>query len=235
VAVDVNVVGGGRSRAKRLLAADMESTIIEQELIDEIGALAGRREEIARITAATMRGEHDFAQSLIARVALFEGLEVARLLALLERATLTPGALTLVRTMAAGGAATALVSGGFTLFAEPIAARVGFDHVSANVLEVANGRLTGRVRMPILDAAGKSDTLVRLARERGIGLDETLAVGDGANDLAMIRTAGLGVAFRPKPMLAQAARSSKGGAVVAHGDLTAVLNLQGYAQEAFRG
>jgi len=233
-AVDVNVVPAGTARGKRILSADMESTIIAQELVDEIAGLAGRREEVQRITEAAMRGELDFGSALVRRVALFEGLEVTHLAGLLERVSLMPGAQTLVRTMAALGARSALVTGGFTIFAEPIARRLGFDAVFANVLEIAGGRLTGRVGMPILDAEGKAAALRSFARESGAALSDTLAVGDGANDVAMLQTAGLGVAFRPKPVLAKAARALPSGAVIAHGDLTALLSLQGIAQEALR-
>lgn len=226
--IDINIVAGdGPIRRKRLLCADMESTIIEQELIDEIAELAGCRLEIEAITAAAMRGELDFEASLRQRVALFAGLEAYRLEEILERVTLMPGAETLVKTMRAQGTWTALISGGFTVFAERVAARLGFHAVIANVLEIENGQLTGRVRDPILGPQGKADALRRLASEGGLDLSETLAVGDGANDVAMLAAAGLGVAFRAKPMLADQARASERGAVIAHGDLTALLYLQG--------
>ena len=232
--VDINVVPGGhRGRRKRLLCADMESTIIEQELIDEIAGLVGCQAEISAITAAAMRGELDFAASLMQRVGLFAGLEAHRLEAVLADVTLMPGAEKLVTTMRANGAWTALVSGGFTIFAERIAAQLGFHAVVANVLEIENGHLTGRVREPILGPQGKADTLKRLAAEGGITLSDTLAVGDGANDVGMLATAGLGVAFRAKPILAAQARESDNGAVIPHGDLTALLHLQGYARDQF--
>jgi len=232
VAVDVNIVPDTPdARRKRLLCADMESTVIEQELIDEIAALAGRHEEISAITAAAMRGEIDFAASLERRVALFEGLDVRSLEAILARATLMAGAEALVRTMRANGARTALISGGFTVFAEPVAARLGFDAVVANTLEIENGRLTGRVRAPILGREGKAEALKKFARERGLDPFQTLAVGDGANDIAMLAAAGLGVAFRAKPIVRSAALASATGATVAHGDLTALLYLQGYGRE----
>lgn len=232
--IDVNIVAGdAAARRKRLLVADMESTIIRQELIDEMASLMGRRAEIAAITEAAMRGEIDFEGSLVRRVALFSGLAAHRLEEILARVTLMPGAETLVATMRAHGAWTALVSGGFTVFAERIAARLGFHAVHANVLEIEGGQLMGRVREPILGPEGKCKALERLAAEGGIGLSQTLAVGDGANDLAMLAAAGLGVAFRPKPVLAAQARASANGAVVAHGDLTALLYLQGYARAQF--
>ncbi len=232
--VDVNIVQGtGAARRKRLLVADMESTIIEQELIDEIADLMGRRKEVAAITAATMRGELDFEGSLVRRAALFAGLEAHRLEEILRRVTLMPGAETLIATMRAHGAWTALVSGGFTVFAERIAASVGFHAVHANVLEIAGGQLAGLVREPILGPQGKSDALQKLIDEGGIDPSQALAVGDGANDAAMLATAGLGVAFRAKPLLIAQARASANGASIAHGDLTALLYLQGYSRDEF--
>lgn len=229
VAVDVNIVPDTPdARRKRLLCADMESTVIEQELIDEIAALAGRHEEISAITAAAMRGEIDFAASLERRVALFEGLDVRSLEAILARATLMAGAEALVRTMRANGARTALISGGFTVFAEPVAARLGFDAVVANTLEIENGRLTGRVRAPILGREGKAEALKKFARERGLDPFQTLAVGDGANDIAMLAAAGLGVAFRAKPIV-----RAEAPVAITHGDLTGLLYLQGYARSEF--
>ena len=226
--VDVNVVPATAAlRGKRLLCADMESTIIREELIDEMADMVGCRAEIAAITEAAMRGEIDFEGALVRRVALFKGFAADRLDDILGRATLMPGAVPLLRTMAARGAKCALVSGGFTRFAEPIARRLGFDSVVANELVIESGRLTGDVRHPIVGPEGKAQALARLAAEHGLELSETMAVGDGANDLAMLQTAGLGVAFRAKPILAAAARSSPAGAVVTHGDLTALLYLQG--------
>lgn len=234
--VDINIVAGaGAERRKRLLCADMESTVIEQELIDEIAGLAGCRAEIAAVTASAMRGEIDFEASLMRRVALFAGLEARRLDEILQRVTLMPGAEALVKTMRANGARCALISGGFTIFAERIGERLGFDAVVANGLEIENGRLTGRVAEPILGPQGKADALRRLALDTHVALSDTLAVGDGANDLAMIAAAGLGVAFRAKPVLAEQARASETGAVIQHGDLTALLYLQGYSRESLAG
>ncbi|AHB49196.1 phosphoserine phosphatase [Hyphomicrobium nitrativorans NL23] len=226
--VDINLVAMPQSaRRKRLLCADMESTIISEELIDEMAETVGCRAEIAAITGAAMRGEIDFEGALVQRVALFKGFAANRLDDILRRATLMPGAATLLRTMRANGAKCALVSGGFTCFADPIARRLGFDTVVANELVIENGTLTGEVRPPIVGPNGKADALARLAAKHGLDPSDTLAVGDGANDLVMLQTAGLGVAFRAKPILASAARSSASGAVVAHGDLTALLYLQG--------
>lgn len=234
LSVDANIVRSEPlSRRKRLLSADMESTIIREELIDEMSDLAGRRAEIETITASAMRGEIDFAESLRRRVMLLAGIESARLEAIRTRISLMPGAETLVATMAAHGAQSALVSGGFTLFADDVGRSVGFDAVAANVLEIADGRLSGRVREPVLGPGEKAQTLKRLAAERGIDPGDTLAVGDGANDVQMLEAAGLGVAFRAKPILAAHARALDNGAVITHGDLTALLYLQGYPRGAF--
>lgn len=221
-AVDV-VVQPAIAREKKLLIADMDSTMITVECIDELADYAGLKPEIAEVTERAMRGELDFAAALDARVALLKGLDegaIDRCLA--ERVTDTPGAATLVKTMRARGATTVLVSGGFTRFAEPVGARLGFERVIANRLEIADARLTGTVEKPIVDSATKERTLRAVAAERGLGLAETLAVGDGANDLPMIRAAGLGVAYRAKPIVAAAA-----AARVEHGDLTALLWAQG--------
>jgi phosphoserine phosphatase len=230
--IDVNVVTGDpRARRKRLMTADMESTIIAQEMLDEMADLVGCRAEIEAVTAAAMRGELNFEASLEKRVSLFKGLDVARLDGLRERITLMPGAATLIRTLKTHGTKTALVTGGFTIFAAPVADQLGFDSVIANVLEVDNGKLTGRVVPPIVGPQGKADALARLSRELGLDAAETLAVGDGANDCAMLAAAGLGVAFRAKPKLADQARAASNGAVIRHGELTALLYLQGYAFE----
>ena len=213
-------------RAKRLLLADMDSTMITVECIDELADYAGLKPEIAAITEAAMRGELDFEAALDARVALLNGLDagvIDRCLA--ERVQIMPGAATLVRTMRSRGARCVLVSGGFTRFAEPVAREIGFDRVIANVLEIADGKLTGTVARPIVGAATKLETLRAEAAALGIGLDRTLAVGDGANDLPMIRAAGLGVAYRAKPIVAAAAAARVDGS-----DLTALLWAQGIAR-----
>lgn len=223
-----------RGRRKRLLIADMESTIIEQEMLDELADAVGLRERIAEVTARAMRGELAFEPALRERLALLAGLDETILdRALAERVTLTRGAATLVKTMRANGAHTALVSGGFTHFTAPIAARLGFDEHQANVLDIADGRLTGRVHEPILGREAKRAALDRLAAAHALDLSETLAVGDGANDLEMIAAAGLGVAFHAKPAVRAAAAALPTGAVVTHGDLTALLYLQGYRKEDF--
>ncbi len=229
--VDVNaitaVANGGLRR--RLLVADMESTIIEQECLDELADYAGVRERIAGITERAMRGELDFEAALRERVGLLAGLE-ARILQEIydERVTLMPGAATLIATMQANGAMCALVSGGFSFYTERVAARLGFDTQQANTLDVADDKISGTVAEPILGREAKRAALERLAGERAIDLAATLAVGDGANDLDMLAAAGLGVAFRAKPIVAEKAAVS-----VVHGDLTALLYLQGYSRDAF--
>lgn len=218
-----------QGRRKAVLVADLESTIIGQEMLDELAAAIGLRDQVSRITARAMAGELDFAEALRARVGLLEGLPSSALDEAGRRMTLNPGARTLVQTLRAAGVTTALVSGGFSRFAEPIAAACGFDEVAANRLEVAGGRLTGTVAEPLVDREGKLATLERLAAERGVGMEAACAVGDGANDVAMLAAAGLGVAYRGKPAARAAARVR-----VDHGDLTALLYLQGYRREAFR-
>ncbi|MDB5695263.1 MAG: serB [Sphingomonas bacterium] len=213
-------------RAKRLLIADMDSTMITVECIDELADYAGIKPEIAAITERAMRGELDFEAALDARVALLAGLDEAVIeQCLAERVTIMPGARTLVRTMRARGARCVLVSGGFTRFAEPVAREIGFDRAIANRLVIADGRLTGAVERPIVGAATKLETLAAEAGAMGIAIDATLAVGDGANDLPMIRAAGLGVAFRAKPVVAASA-----AARVEYGDLTTLLWAQGIAR-----
>ncbi|MEM1316283.1 MAG: phosphoserine phosphatase SerB [Pseudomonadota bacterium] len=227
---DVNLVPRER-REKRLLIADMDSTIISVECIDEIADVAGVGEQVAGITEAAMRGELDFEGALRARVALLEGLEAARLEDVWrDRVRLNPGAETAVKTMAARGAVTALVSGGFTFFAERVAEAAGFGFAQANGLEVQDGRLTGRPIPPILGREAKRAALDRLCAEAGLSVEDALAVGDGANDLAMVEAAGLGVAYRAKPALAEAAEAR-----LDHSDLTALLFLQGLREADFAG
>jgi len=220
--VDV-IVQSIAARPKQLLIADMDSTMITIECIDELADYAGIKPQIAAVTEAAMRGELDFEAALDARVALLAGLDeavIGRCLA--ERVTPTPGARTLVQTMRARGAATVLISGGFTRFAEPVAAMLGFDRAVANVLGMAGGKLDGTVARPIVGARTKLDTLHATASARSIPIEATLAVGDGANDLKMIGAAGLGVAYRAKPVVAAAA-----DARIDHNDLTALLYAQG--------
>lgn len=224
--VDI-VVQPAADRAKRLLVADMDSTMITVECIDELADYAGIKAQVAAVTEAAMRGDLDFAAALDARVALLAGLEDAVIdRCLAERVRIMPGAVALVRTMKARGCRTVLVSGGFTRFAGPVGERIGFDRVIANELSIAGGRLTGTVAKPIVDSATKSRTLVEERHALGIDVAATMAVGDGANDLAMIALAGLGVAYHAKPIVAAAA-----GARIDHGDLSALLYAQGIARQ----
>jgi len=225
--MDANVVPA-EGRRKRLLIADMDSTIIGVECIDELADFAGVKPQVAAITEAAMRGELDFEGALNARVALLAGLP-ERVLeeCYAERVRLNPGAAVLARTMAALGAETALVSGGFDFFASRVAAAAGFARAQANRLVVADGRLTGAVARPILGREAKLAALRALSE--GVGPEAAVAVGDGANDLAMVSAAGLGVAWRAKPALAEAA-----DARLDHSDLTAVLALQGIPEDAWR-
>lgn len=216
-------------RRKKLLLADMDSTIVTSETLDEIAAFAGLKEQIAEITRRSMNGELDFAQALTARVAMLRGLEDTALEATWKATELTPGAAELVGTMRANGAHTALVSGGFTFFTARVAELVGFHEHHANTLLVEEGKLTGAVGQPILDRDAKLATLKRLAAQLGVPLAEAATVGDGANDLAMIQAAGLGVAFRAKPVVAAAARHR-----LEHADLRGLLFAQGYRAAEFR-
>jgi phosphoserine phosphatase len=203
--VDV-VVQGPEPRFRRLLVADMDSTIIGQECIDELADFAGLKREVADITERAMQGKLDFKAALSERVALLSGLEedaIARCLA--ERVVPNPGAATLVRTMRVGGASTLLVSGGFLSFAEPIAKLIGFDRVRANRLLFDGTQLSGAVAHPIVDAKAKLDALIETRGELGLKSDDVLAIGDGANDMLMVGEAGLGVAYRGKPALMEIA------------------------------
>jgi phosphoserine phosphatase len=226
--IDVNVVPV-EGRAKRLLIADMDSTMIPVECIDELADFAGVKDRVSEITEAAMRGELDFDGALRARVGLLTGLPVSALeQCYAERISLNPGAEVLVRTMAARGAMTALVSGGFTFFTERVAARAGFAMTRANTLLFENGYLTGEVGVPILGRAAKRETLDALCTEGGFDPSAVIAVGDGANDLAMVEVAGIGVAYKAKPPLREAAT-----AILDHSDLTALLHLQGIPDAAF--
>ncbi len=210
-------------RRKRLLLADMDSTIVTSETLDEIAAYAGLKAPIAEITRRSMNGELDFRQALIERVGMLAGLDVAALERTWETTEITPGAQALVATMRAQGAHCAIVSGGFTFFTGRVADKLGFHAHYSNTLAVADGKLTGKVAEPILDRDAKLATLKRLAAEHGLPLSAALTVGDGANDLAMLQAAGLGVAWRAKPVVAAAARAR-----VDHADLRALLFAQGY-------
>ena len=203
--------------------------MIEQECIDELADFAGVKRDVAGITERAMRGEVAFEPALRERVALLRGLPVAAVQSVLdERITLTPGGTTLVRTMQANGAYCALVSGGFTLFTGPIATRIGFDEHRSNLLELDGDRLAGRVTEPILGREAKLERLLALRAARGLSPAAVMAVGDGANDLAMLSEAGLGVAFHSKPAVAAAAHAR-----IDHNDLEALLFVQGYARSEF--
>jgi phosphoserine phosphatase len=233
------VTGGGEidvlvqpmeGRRKKLLVADMESTIIENEMLDELADFVGLRQQVSEITRRAMNGELDFAAALEARVGLLAGMDERVLDQAAERIRVTPGARQLVATMRAAGSVTALVSGGFTTFAERVAADLGFDHVVANRLDSSGRRITGAVRRPFVTAETKRQTLLALAEEHGIAVDRSIAVGDGANDLPMLTTAGVGIAFHAKPTVSAGTRWR-----IDHSDLTGLLYAQGYAKHEFTG
>ena len=228
LAVDV-ILQPAANRRKSLLLADMDSTMIGQECVDELADFAGLKPLVSAITERAMRGELAFEPALRERVALLKGLSVRVVDEVLrERITLTPGGQTLVRTMRARGGYCALVSGGFTLFTGPVAQQIGFHESRGNSLSIDNQRLTGLVADPILGREAKLATLRELRDRLGLIPAETLAIGDGANDLGMIEEAGLGVAYHAKPAVAAAA-----GARIDHCDLSAALFAQGYARDEF--
>ncbi|MFP6731943.1 MAG: phosphoserine phosphatase SerB [Alphaproteobacteria bacterium] len=228
-AVDM-IVQPAHERRKTLLVADMESTVIANEFVDELAALAGVGERVAAITARTIAGEIDFAAALTMRVAMLAGLSVSALDQVYDNLTVMPGARALIATMTAHGAHTALVSGGFTCFTGRVSAALGFNSHSANVLEVAAHHLTGKLIPPIIDRAGKRNRLDALCSDLGMTREQTMSVGDGANDIDMLQAAGMGVAYRAKPAAAKAARAR-----INHGDLTALLYIQGYHARDFSG
>jgi phosphoserine phosphatase len=227
--IDV-VVQSANRRRKKLFLADMDSTMIGQECIDELADYVGLKDHVAAITERAMRGEIAFEPALRERVALLQGLPVTVVDEVLrERIRLTPGARTLVMTMRANRARTCLVSGGFTLFTDRISAMIGFDAARANRLTVVDGhKLEGRVAEPIFGRDGKRAALIELRSELGLDKEETMAVGDGANDLDMLAEAGLGVAYHAKPKVAAAAHAR-----IEHCDLTALLYMQGYRRDEF--
>jgi phosphoserine phosphatase len=226
-AIDAVVVPAA-GRRKKLLLADMESTMIENEMLDELAEFLGLRDRIAAITARAMNGEIDFAGALKERVGLLKGLPVTRLDEAARRIRYTPGGATLVATMKQHGAHCALVSGGFTFFTALVQKALGFDSHAANTLQHDGSVLSGTVEPPILGKEAKLATLQRLANERGLASAEVVSVGDGANDLPMLKAAGLGVAFHAKPAVA-----AEVPVRIAHGDLTALLYLQGYRRAEF--
>ncbi len=226
--VDVNVISS-TNRSKRLLISDMDSTIIPVECIDEIADFAGVKDRVSEITERAMQGELGFDGALRERVGLLKGLPVDALeKTYAERISLNPGAAEMVERMKRAGALTALVSGGFTYFTERVAADAGFERHQANTLLIADGRLTGSVADPILGREAKLTALRDLTAELGVSPADAVAVGDGANDLAMIEAAGLGVAYRAKPAVA-----AKADARLDHSDLKAILYLQGFAAPGF--
>jgi phosphoserine phosphatase len=221
--IDVNFVPDA-NRRKKLLIADMDSTMIHQECIDELGVMAGVGDHIKGITARAMRGELDFEGALKERVSLLKGLDESVVAQLLRtRITFMEGGKTLLQVMKAHGAYAALVSGGFTAFTGHVASVLGFNEDRANTLLVKDGKLTGEVALPILGKEAKVESLSRICNARGISTSDAIAVGDGANDIPMLLTAGMGVALHAKPKVQEQAPY-----VINHGDLTALLYLQGY-------
>ena len=223
------VIQDHAGRRKAMLLADMDSTMIDQECIDELADMAGFGEKVAAITARAMNGEIAFEPALRERVALLAGLPEAVIAQVIrDRITLASGGQTLIATMKAQGAFTALVSGGFTAFTGPVAAKLGFDVHRANILHAADGKLVGTVADPILGKQAKVDALEDFCAQRAITANDVIAVGDGANDLGMLERAGTGVALHAKPSVAAAAPHR-----IDHGDLTALLYLQGYRRSDF--
>lgn len=212
-------------RRKQLFIADMDSTIVQSETLDELAGKAGLKDEISAITLRSMRGEVPFEESLRQRVAMLAGLSVELMGDVVRELRLMPGARSLVRTLRAHGCYTALVSGGFTFATEPVAELCGFHEQRANLLTHSDGRLTGHVQEPILGRHGKLEALRALAKQQDVKLDQACAVGDGANDLAMIKEAGFGVAFHGKPLVRAEAPFA-----IDHGDLTAILYFQGFPE-----
>jgi phosphoserine phosphatase len=222
--IDV-IIQPAERRRKKLLVADLESTIIENEMLEELADFLGLRAPVAEITRRAMNGEIDFVGALDERVALLRGMPERVLGEAAARIRLMPGARALITTLRRAGVKTALISGGFTVFADRIATELGFDRVIANRLDIVAGQLAGTVQPPIVTGATKRETLLSLAAEFGLSLAETMAAGDGANDLPMLGTAGLGIAFHAKPAVAAVARWR-----IDHADLTALLYAQGYRE-----
>lgn len=232
IPVDFIIQPDTESRKKKLLVSDMDSTIINQECIDEIADKVGLKEKVSQITERAMNGELDFKDALRERVALLKDLPESALIDVYENhITLMKGAKSLVQTMKKNGAACVLVSGGFTFFTSKVANAAGFDEQSANILEITNGKLTGKVIEPILDSNAKVEALEKSVAKLGITLEGALAVGDGANDLPMLKKAGMGVAYHAKPVVNEQVKAR-----ISHTDLTSLLYIQGYKSgEIVRG
>ena len=225
-----HIVQSSADREKKLLISDMDSTMIEQECIDELAACIGLKAHVAAITERAMRGELDFPTALRERVGLLKDLAESQLEDVYKtRITLMPGARTLLATMKARGAYCVLVSGGFRFFTSRVASALGFDADEANILDVADGKLTGTVREPILDKESKRASLVRLAKEKNLPLSATLAIGDGANDVPMLQAAGLGVAYHAKPIVVESTN-----AAIHYNDLSAILFAQGIRKSEWK-
>ena len=223
------IVQKAENRRKKLFIADMDSTMIQQECIDEMAQIAGVGDEVRKVTARAMAGKLDFEDAFRQRLALLEGLPVAKMVEIIrEVITLTPGACELVQTMKANGATCELVSGGFTQFTAYVARQCGFDDHQANQLEIDKGHLTGKAVEPILGPKAKLRAITHAIMSNNLTFSESMAVGDGANDIPMIRRAGMGVAFRANPVVQEVANAN-----IDHGDLTALLYIQGYKQSEF--
>jgi phosphoserine phosphatase len=225
--IDV-IAQSSEGRKKSILIADMDSTIVTSETLDDLAEYAGIKDHIAAITARAMNGELDFREALNERVGLLKGLSSDTIDKTFNAIHFTPGARTLVQTMKANGATCVLISGGFTVFADRVGAHCGFDQVFANTLGVAEGALTGIVHEPIVDKDTKRATLIATAKDKGVSLEQTVAVGDGANDLPMLQTAGFGVAFHGKPTVVAGAPHALNAT-----DLTGLLFAQGYRLDEF--
>lgn len=225
--IDV-IVQKAYRRQKKLLIADMDSTIVIGETLDELAAYAGLKDEIAAITQRAMRGELDFADALYERVAMLQGLDESYLHETMAQVELSPGAKTLISTMRAHGANTALISGGFSFFTDQVRQQVGFHTSLGNQLQVIDGKLTGKVIPPIIDKDTKLNMLIDTAEQLGLGMSDTMAIGDGANDVPMLSAAGTGVAYHAHPVAREAARAR-----LDHTDLTGALFVQGYRLDEF--
>lgn len=215
-------------RKKKLIIADMDSTIVEGETLDDLAEFAGIKDQIAALTARAMNGEMGFAEALKTRVALLEGLNESCLADTMVNVHLHPGALVLISTMRASGAFTALISGGFSYFTDRIREQVGFHMSLGNKLEIVDGRLSGQVLAPVVDKNTKLEMLIDVAAQHGLGMTDTFAIGDGANDVPMLKAAGMGVAYHGHPVARENARAR-----LDHADLTGALFIQGYRRDEF--